>query len=98
MQTSITTWATSRHPLGPRAWHTWGPAAPGALPESLLWTNIQEDQSLGDSAVLSFLILQGDRDQEDGCARGQVRISRKQPTQHLCERPGAEDAEVKVKI
>lgn len=59
LQTSILTWTTTHYPLGPRAWRTWGLAASGAWPQCILWTNIQEDQCLRDSAVLSFIYYKG---------------------------------------
>lgn len=60
-------WGAHHSPVGPRAWHSWDLAAPGAWPESLLWTDIWEDQNRGDSAVSSFIESQSDGDQEGGC-------------------------------
>lgn len=68
MQTCIFfSWGAHHSPVGPRAWHSWDLAAPGAWPESLLWTDIWEDQNRGDSAVSSFIVSQSDGDQEGGC-------------------------------
>lgn len=66
LQTSLWTWATSHRPLGPRAWHTQGLAAPGAWLQCVLWPQIQEVQSLGDSPFCFefYYITKG------GCAVG----------------------------